>query len=133
MIPRLTDDASLVSRIAASDIGVDPSYRHKPKYVTPGPPLVLSNSLLKWYALAAPDRPVPDSIAGLARSQLASTPLEARGLGLVVLHRCGEDFYFLLICTWRNENELWETVWYKNGDAMAEFALFAREDEHKPA
>ena len=32
-------------------------------------------------------------------------------LGFVVLHRCGESFYFLLVCTWRNENELWETVW----------------------
>ena len=37
-------------------------------------------------------------------------------LGFVVLHRCGESFYFLLVCTWRNENELWETVWAKDGD-----------------
>ena len=37
-------------------------------------------------------------------------------LGFVILHRCGESFYFLLVCTWRNENELWETVWAKDGD-----------------
>jgi hypothetical protein len=30
-----------------------------------------------------------------------------------VLHRCGASFYFLIASTWRNENELWETVWYR--------------------
>ena len=42
----------------------------------------------------------------------------------VVLHRCGSDFYFLIVCTWRNENELWQTVWYKDGDRMDAFAPF---------
>ena len=26
------------------------------------------------------------------------------------------SFYFLLVCTWRNENELWQTVWAKDGE-----------------
>ena len=59
--------------------------------------------------------------------------LEARGLGFVVLHRCGNDFYFLIVCTWRGSNEVWETVFYKDGDAMVDFALFARDKTHKPA
>ena len=37
-------------------------------------------------------------------------------LGFVILHRCGADFYFLIVSTWRNDNELWSTVWAKNGD-----------------
>lgn len=33
-------------------------------------------------------------------------------LGFAILHRCGESFYFLLVSTWGNDNELWETVAY---------------------
>jgi hypothetical protein len=50
----------------------------------------------------------------------------------VVLHRCGNDFYFLIVCTWRNSNELWQTVFYKDGDGMVDFAPFPREGAHKP-
>lgn len=32
---------------------------------------------------------------------------------------------------WRNNNELWETVFYKNGDDMADFAPFPRDGAHK--
>lgn len=31
-------------------------------------------------------------------------------LGFVIHHLCGESFYFLIVWTWRNANELWETV-----------------------
>ncbi|HMC23205.1 MAG TPA: hypothetical protein VKL19_15235 [Thermoanaerobaculia bacterium] len=112
---------------------VDPNYRHAPKQVTPGPTLALPKALLKWYGLHAGDRPVPDEVSRLARAHLMKTPLEAEGLGFVILHRCGEDFYFLIVCTWRNSNELWESVFYKDGEAMADFAPFPRDGAHKPA
>ncbi len=53
-------------------------------------------------------------------------------LGFVILHRCGEGFYFLLVCTWRNENELWETVWAKDGDADVFFRPWPIEETHRP-
>ena len=46
------------------------------------------------------------------------------------LHRCGKDFYFLIVCTWRNSNELWQTVFYKEWDAMDGFARQPREGAH---
>jgi hypothetical protein len=49
----------------------------------------------------------------------------------VILHRCGEDFYFLLVSSWRGNNELWETVLYRDG-SMSGFAPFPRDGEHKP-
>jgi hypothetical protein len=67
----------------------------------------------------------------LARAYLKETPMEARGFGFVILHRCNNDFYFLIVSTWRGNNELWETVFYKNGDKMADFALFPRDGQHK--
>jgi len=61
---------------------------------------------------------VPENIVSLARARVTTTALESRGLGFVILHRCEEDFYFLIVCTWRNSNELWQTVLYKDGEAM---------------
>lgn len=125
-------DTTHLAHILETDAGVDAEYRHVPKHVTPGEPLEAPGVLLKWYHLHPTDRPVPDEVARLARAYLAANPPEARGLGFVILHRCGSDFYFLIVCTWRNNNELWQTVLYKNGDAMANFALFPRDADHKP-
>ena len=50
----------------------------------------------------------------------------------MILHRCGESFYFLLVSTWRNENELWETVWAKNGDGERRFRPWPIEGTHRP-
>ena len=71
---------------------------------------------------------------------LARTGLEAATgpdtltgeLGFVILHRCGQDFYSLLISTWRNENELWETVWAKPGAEAAAFAPWPLDGGHHP-
>ena len=115
-----------------NDTGIDPNYRHAPKRVVPGEALETRGAIFKWYALEAPDLPVPDAIAGLARAYLTNNTLEAMGLGFVILHRCGKEFYFLLVSTWRGNNEAWETVFYKDGDAMTDFAFFPREGMHKP-
>ena len=124
----MTLQTTHLASVLATDSGIDAGYRHASKQVTPGEP---TGAVLKWYAIHPEARPVPDDITRLARAYLEKTPLEARGLGFVLLHRCGQDFYFLIVCTWRNNNELWETVFYKDGDAMADFALSPRDREHK--
>lgn len=116
--------------IPSRDSGVDPSYRHEPKNFGCEPPLELPGALLKWYGLHTADLPIPEEISLLAREGLASDPPAASGLGFVILHRCGMDFYFLIVCTWRNSNELWESVLYKNGDAMKGFEVFPRQRSH---
>ncbi len=118
--------------ILPNDLGVKESYRHTPKWVTPADPIETGDAILKWYALAPQDEPVPEEIDRLARVHLAQHPLEARGLGFVILHRCGNDFYFLIVNTWRGNNEIWETVFYKDGVAMADFAVWPRDGMHKP-
>ena len=99
--------------------------------MTPGEPIEPTGAVLKWYAINYEDHPVPDEVTRLARAYLMNTPLEARGLCFVLLHHCNKDFYFLIVCTWRGINEVWETVFYKDGDAMADFALFPRDGQHK--
>lgn len=114
------------------ETGIAPAYRHRGKVVHPAEPLECGESLLKWYGLGAEELPVPEEIARRARVFLSGTTLEAHGMGFVILHRCGSAFYFLIVCTWRNNNEIWETVFYKDGDGMPDFALFPREGTHKP-
>lgn len=124
-------ESSQLAKILATDSGIEAGYRHLPKHVTPGEAIEPTGSLLKWYALNYPDRPILEAITRLARAYLKKAPLDARGFGFVILHRCRGDFYFLIVSTWRGSNELWETVFYKDGDAMADFALFPRERPHK--
>jgi hypothetical protein len=128
----MSSHTSQLARLVASDSGIDESYRHVAKSVSPGESIELSGATIKWYEVYPQDRPVPDEIKRLARACLTTTPLEIPGLGFSILHRCGQDFYFLIVCTWRNNNEFWQTVFYKDGDAMSEFAPFPREGSHKP-
>jgi len=128
----MTQETTHLSNILERDLGIDEKYKHTPKHVTPGEPLEATGLVLKWYAIHPQHRYVPGEIAQLARAYLTSKPLEARGFGFVLLHRCGNEFYFLIVNTWRNNNELWETVFYKDGDAMSDFAPWPRDGAHKP-
>ncbi len=123
--------ANQLAAILQNDLGVAESYQHFPKRVTPGESIEINGGILKWYQVAPESQPVPGEIDRLARSYLTTSALEATGLGFVILHRCGSDFYFLIVSTWRGNNEAWETVFYKNGDGMHDFALWPREGAHK--
>ena len=116
---------------------VSTEYRHATKTIQPAHTIALGDAVLKWYDIAPADEPVPSDLNVLARGTLhaaaESGALDLEdGLGFVILHRCGESFYFLLISTWRNENELWETVWAKNGEEDVGFRPWPIEGTHRP-
>ncbi len=50
----------------------------------------------------------------------------------MILHRCRDGFHFLLVATWQNANELWETVWAKDGDDDPEFHPWPLHGSHRP-
>jgi hypothetical protein len=115
---------------------VQAGYRHLTKEVTGALVIALGDSWLKWYDVAPADEPVPAPIRALARGTLRgaadSGAIELDDeLGFVILHRCGAGFYFLLVSTWRNDNELWETVWAKPDDAHG-FEPWPTEGTHRP-
>lgn len=110
-------------------------YVHIDKFVTPSANITLGGSELKWYDLASKDKPVPNEIEKLSRDHLADEYAlgnfsELGDLGFVILHRCGEDFYFLLVQSWRNENELWETIYAKKSAAQEHFVRFPPTRQH---
>ena len=116
---------------------VDPAYRQQPKLIAPGARLEVVGAVLKWYDIAPAAEPVPAAIHGLARAHVVGEAAAGRAeldgdLGFVVLHRCGAEFYFLMVCTWRGSNELWETVYAKPDDATGTFGVWPREQRHVP-
>ena len=115
---------------------IPPDYRHVAKLARPAPRIDLAGSTLKWYDVAPEDSPVEPHVQALARDRIAAESQQglsiAGDLGFVILHRCGRDFYFLLVCTWRNQNEVWETVFAKDGDADPAFRPWPPEGPHRP-
>ena len=117
--------------------GVEAAYEHHAKTAVVGPSLALGDTLLKWYEIAPADDPIVPPLSHLSRLGLVDACRlgELRhdgGLGFVVLHRCGDGFHFLLVATWQNANELWETVWAKDGDDDPEFHPWPLDGTHRP-
>jgi hypothetical protein len=122
---------------ALAQLGVEPDYEHLSKLVRPEASLALGEAVLKWYDIAPTDTPVALAVRALARRNLrdgfkAGELALADELGFIVLHRCGESFYFLLVSTWRNDNELWETVWAKDGADAIKFKPWLTTESHRP-
>jgi hypothetical protein len=110
--------------------GVAADYVHRDKFATPRAGITVGDSRLKWSNIAPLEAPVPAGIEALARNFLRDADISG-DLGFIILHRCGESFYFLLVSTWRNENELWETVYAKASAAEASFRLFTFDSSHR--
>lgn len=106
------------------------TYRHQDKICTAGDFVCAGQARLKWYDIAAASSPTPDPIRDMARAFVKALDLPEE-LGFVILHRCGDSFYFLLVQTWRGENELWESVYAKQSDADPGFAAFPQPNVHR--
>ncbi len=121
--------STVPSRLDLSALGNIPAdYRHSTKQVVPGHDLALPAAHLKWYDVRLPEVEIPAQVADEAREFLRAEVDAGRlaidgELGFVICHRCGESFYFLLVCTWRNQNEMWETVYGQDVSVGGGFAL----------
>ncbi len=99
------------------------------KHVTTGDSIVAPGAVLKWYEIAEAD--IDAAIVALARDAAVTFASGRQSeVGFAVLHRCGEHFHFLLLCTWRGTNELWETVQFIN-EGLTAFAPFDAPHAHR--
>src|SRR5215216_3130649 len=91
-------------------------YRYYEKLVTAREDLSLPNAYLKWYDLyPAEDEITPEQAAecrAFVSAQAEQLKLDHE-LGFVILHRAG-PYLLLLLTTWRNTNEMWESVYVKD-------------------
>ena len=135
--PNGRKDVSAILIANPSPVQFRTDYRHISKLVRPAPAITLDDAVLKWYDIAPADEPVPCEVQVLARGNLRAAAESgsldlADELGFVILHRCGESFYFLIVATWRNDNEVWETVWAKNGESEFSFRPWTLEGTPRP-
>ncbi|MET9295713.1 hypothetical protein [Streptomyces sp. NPDC003077] len=111
-----------------ADLGNIPAdYVHVRKNIRPADLLTVPGAIFKWYDVYADDRDVPKDVREEAREYLAAEAaagrLELRGeIGFTLLHRAG-DKYFLLVCVWRNNNEMWQGLFYKDDAGFLPYPL----------
>lgn len=103
-------------------------YKHIPKIAVPGEDVALPDGYLKWYDVRAEDAVIPAEVRTEAReflrSESESGNLKLDGdLGFVIFHLCGESFYFLIVLTWRHQNEMWETLYAQDLKTGGGFSL----------
>jgi hypothetical protein len=123
-MPSATADLTHLDRID----NVSEDYRHISKLITPGDDVALPDAHLKWYDVRKPERVIPDEVQADARAFLKAETESGRlaisgELGFTLLHLCGDSFFFLIVCTWRNNNEMWETVYAKDTKDGGPFKL----------
>jgi len=116
--------------------GVVKGYRHYQKRISPSLDFETPAIRLKWYDIAFTTAPISPELSAEARGFLLSEISSGRfaagnEIGFVILHDCG-DVVFLLVSTWRNSNELWETVYLKQPDNGGGFEPLHHSDQHKP-
>jgi hypothetical protein len=119
-----------------SDLGntVPAVYTYYKKIVSSGQPLNLPGACLKWYDLYPPEAEITEEQALAAKefieSEVKAGQLKLEGeLGFVILHRAG-DYLLLLITTWRNTNEMWESVYAKKAGDTEDYIRIISKDAH---
>lgn len=104
---------------------VPEGYEYYKKHVRPGQDLSLPTAYLKWYDIFPPGGEItPEQDAecrAFLEKELATLNLEGE-LGFVLLHRASH-YLLLMPVTWRNTNELWESVYVKDLDSDGSYEL----------
>lgn len=111
------------SPAALDQTAVPAAYKHHQRLITPGATLRLGRTDLKWYEIRRPDAPMPEGLEeqtrAFLRSEVEAKRLDIEGQpGFVMLHLADSNgrpnsVALLLISTWNQANEVWESVYWK--------------------
>ncbi len=101
---------------------VGSNYRHVRKLISAGEALSVPGAELKWYDLRPAEAEITTQVRDQARRFVAAEAAAGTlafddDLGFVILHHVRAG-YLLLVMVWRNDNELWETVYADTGDGF---------------
>ena len=108
---------------------VPPTYRHEWRIATPRPPILLHETIFKWYHVHREGTVVPDDMDAEARSVLTEAMASGAwdpsyGLNIALLH-LSTAHAFLIAGIWRGHQELWARHYVK---ALATNGPFTRID-----
>ena len=124
-----TERVSEFSQLGDYGNVVPEGYAYYQKRVTPREDLRLPHAYFKWYDICPTDSEITAAQRSECRAFVAEESARlhlAQELGFILLHRAG-PYLLLMIITWRNTNELWESVYVKEagkaeGYTLTEFA-----------
>lgn len=93
-------------------------WTHVAKHITPSEVLNLPGACLKFYDIHLPEQQVSAEVRAEARAFLATEAAAGQlsfrnELGFVLLHRDGAK-YFMLVSIWRDKNEMWQWLSFKD-------------------
>jgi hypothetical protein len=111
---------------------VSSTYQHQPKFVRPGPALVTNDVYLKWALIEPESLPITPTQVNEAQTflleELSAGRLKLTNeVGFVVQHRCAKVL-ILYVCTWRGDNEVWETLYHTVLEPEAHYKVTTREN-----
>lgn len=112
---------------------VPEGYRYYEKLIRPGADLDLPHAYLKWYDLYPEDAPITPEQDAECRAFLTEAVAQINlqdELGFVILHRAG-SVLLLLLTTWRNTNEMWESVYVAPAEGPGGYAPLNLEGSHR--
>jgi hypothetical protein len=112
---------------------VPEGYTYYKKLVEPREDLSLPNAYLKWYNIRPLDVEITPEQLAESRAFVAAEAERlklADELGFVLLHRAG-TMLLLMLVTWRNTNELWESVYLKDLAQGGGYRLTEFENTHR--
>ncbi len=120
-----------------SELGniIPEGYIYYKKKITPGDLLNVPGASLKWYELYPQQTGITQKQKLEARAFLEAEVKTGRlklegDLGFVILHSTG-DYLLLLLTTWRNTNEMWESIYLKNINHPESYSLLKFQNDHK--
>ena len=105
------------------------------KKIEPGSQLNLSTASFKWYNLYPHDSYITSEQVSETKEfiedEVKSGKLKFENeLGFVILHRAGNNL-LLLITSWRNTNEIWETIYFKEAVKEEVYKPMKFKTDHK--
>jgi hypothetical protein len=111
---------------------VSSTYQHQQKSVRPGPALVTNDVYLKWSLIEPESLPITPAQVNEAQvfllEELSTGRLKLHNeIGFVVQHRCTKVL-ILYVCTWRGDNEVWETLYHATVLPEARYKVTEREN-----
>jgi hypothetical protein len=110
-------------------------YNYYKKKVEPEELLILPEACFKWYNLFPTETEINQEqvfeTREFIKNEIKSGRLNLeKELGFVILHRAG-DYLLLLITTWRNTNEMWESVYFKKAVQSEAYKQIEFKNNHK--
>ena len=90
---------------------------------------------MKWYNLHPANTEITEAqvheTKAFIKSETETGSLKFESeLGFVILHRAG-DYLLLLITTWRNTNEMWESIYFKKVNDSVNYVPIKFQNDHK--